>query len=43
MSVFIIPLFNGESMILFVNLWSIIIALVFVTLFDLFVTRKILF
>ena len=43
MSVFIIPLFNGESMILFVNLWSMAIAVVFVTLFGLFITKKILF
>ena len=43
MSVFTIPLRNGESMIVFVNLWSIIVALVFVTLAGLFITGKILF
>ena len=43
MSVFTIPLCNGESMIVFVNMWSIIVALVFVTLVGLFITGKILF
>ena len=43
MSVFTIPLCNGESMIPFVNMWSIIVALVFVTLVGLFITGKILF
>ena len=40
MSVFTIPLCNGESMILFVNMWSIIVALVFVILVGLFITGK---
>ena len=43
MSVFTIPLCNGECMIVFVNMWSIIVALVFVTLVGLFITGKILF
>ena len=43
MSGFTIPLCNGESMIVFVNMWSIIVALVFVTLVGLFITGKILF
>ena len=43
MSVFTIPLCNGESMILLINMWSIIVALVFVTLVGLFITGKILF
>ena len=43
MSVFTIPLCNGESMIVFVNMWSIIVALVFVTLVGLFITGKKLF
>ena len=43
MSVFTIPVCNGECMIVFVNMWSIIVALVFVTLVGLFITGKILF
>ena len=43
MSVFTIALCNGESMIVFVNMWSIIFALVFVTLVGLFIIGKILF
>ena len=43
MSVFTMPLCNGESMILFVNMWSITVALVFVTLVGLFMAGKILF
>ena len=43
MSVFTIPQCNGVSMIVFVNMWSIIVALVFVTLVDLFIAGKILF
>ena len=43
MSVFTIPLGNGESMIVFVNMWSNIVALVFVTQVGLFVTGKTLF
>ena len=34
---------NGSSMILFVNIWSVIFALVFATLVGLFVTGKKLF
>ena len=40
MSVFTIPLCNGEFLILFVNMWSIIVALVFVILVGLFITGK---
>ena len=43
MSVFTIPLCNGESMIVFVNMWSIIFALVFVTLVCLFIIGEMLF
>ena len=43
MSVFTIQLCNDVSMIVFVNTWSIIVALVFVTLVDLFIAGKILF
>ena len=40
MSVFKIPLCNGESVIVFVSAWSIIVALVFVILTGLFITGK---
>ena len=43
MSIFTIPLSNGQSMILIVTMWSIIVALVFVTfvtLAGLFMTGK---
>ena len=43
MSALTIPLCNGESMIAFVNMWSVIVALVFVTLVGLFITGEILF
>ena len=43
MSVFTLPLCSGKSMIVFINMWSIIVALVFVTLVGLFITGKILF
>ena len=40
MSFFTIPLYNVVSMILFVNMWLVIVALVFVTLVGLFITGK---
>ena len=43
MSVFTIPLCNGESMILLVKMWSIIVAQVCVNHVGLFMTGKILF
>ena len=43
MLVFTIPICNGESMILFINMWSIYVALVFVALAVPFFTGKILF
>ena len=40
MSIFTIPLSNGQSMILIVTMWSKMVALVFVTFVALFMTGK---
>ena len=42
MSVFTIQLCNGEFMILYINMWSTIFAIVSVSLAGLFITEKIL-
>ena len=43
MSAFTIPLCNGEFLILFINMWSTIFAIAFVSHVGLFITKKIMF